>query len=156
MHKLLLIPLILFACKTSKPTSAVVSSPNNNPEKISSSSNASIAKNGTKIIGKIIKIDSTLSNDAESPCSKVPCRATVKVEQVLEYGSNTAPRFTAGEELTVNFAFTLNATTKDLFPNMTATYPGLKNNSRFIAEVQGFLQMGTDTLKYIIFGYELK
>ena len=118
-----------------------------------------IPPNHCRIIGSIVSIDETLiSSDPSNPCSKVPCRATVRIESVLGYGSAFTDPLSRGAEIVVQFTFTLSPT-KDLFPDMSREYPGLTAGSRFLSDVEA-LQMRergeNSSTKYVIYGYEVK
>jgi len=56
----------------------------------------------------------------------------------------------------MTFIFTLAPTTKDLFPNLTATYPGLKTGDTFQADVQAQLKMGEEKPSLTVMSYEVK
>ena len=95
-----------------------------------------VAPNSCRIIGTVIAIDSeTLSSGTKDPCSKVPCRATVKVDSVLGYGQGFTGPLSVGKTVAAQFKFTLSPT-KDLFPGMNLNLPGLQLNSRFRADMK--------------------
>jgi len=118
----MLIGMLLISCSSSKNKMIKKDSPNYTP--------------GTcTIIGKIISIDKTkLSKDKNSPCSKQPCWATVKINSVIGCGAG-APFIGNKDTVTVKFAFTLGETTKELFPNLEERMPGLHVNSIFEAQI---------------------
>jgi hypothetical protein len=113
---------------------------------------AQVPPNHCRIVGKILQIDSTLLPDKTSPCGKAPCRAVVKITQVLGYGSSFGNPLADGQEISAMFAFTLAPTTKDLFPNIDKRLPGLSVGSVFTADVQSLEQFGGGTA-YQIFNY---
>ena len=104
-----------------------------------------------QITGRIIEIEPVSSNGSSSgPCSKVPCTAKVKIESI-KYGAGFP--VLGSKEVKIRFAFTLSPTTKDLFPNMDETYPGLNVGDKFKA-VAGFESVvGKDQPEFFINGY---
>lgn len=118
-----------------------------------------IAPNHSRIIGTIVSIDETLlSTDPSDPYSKSPCRAVVRIDSVLGYGSAFTKPLTAGTEIPIFFKFTLSPT-KNLFPNMTQEYPGLSVNSEFLADVEAAevpIPGESSSIAYTIYGYEVK
>ena len=118
-----------------------------------------IAPNHSRIIGTIVSIDETLfSTDPSDPYSKYPCRAVVRIDSVLGYGSAFTKPLAVGTEIPIFFKFTLSPT-KDLFPNMTQEYPGLSVNSTFLADVEAaeVPEPGKrSSIVYTIYGYEVK
>jgi hypothetical protein len=106
-----------------------------------------------QITGKIILIEPTLSTaDSSDPCSKVPCIAKVKVESI-EYGAGFS--VLNNKEIRIKFEFTLSPTTKDLFPNMNESYPGLKVGDEFSA-LTGFQASINDAdPKFMVYGYSI-
>ncbi len=106
-----------------------------------------------KIVGIIIKIEPVSdSSNLNDPCSKVPCIAFVKVRSV-NYGAGF-PVLTMGKEIKIKFLFTLGKTTKDLFPNMEETYPGLKVGQEFTALVSHMEYIDETAPKFQIYSYD--
>lgn len=108
-----------------------------------------------RISGEIVEIEpiSKMAGD-NSPCSKAPCLAKVKIDGIT-YGAGF-PVINKNNNVTIKFNFTLNPTTKDLFPNMDETYPGLKVGDKFTA-LTGFENViGKDDPEFYIFGYSKK
>jgi|ERR1041385_1327776 hypothetical protein len=119
-----------------------------------------IAPGHCRIIGTIVKVDSTLlSTDRSNPCAKAPCVASIRVDSILGYGSSFPKPLSVGSVITVKFAFTLAPTTPDLFPNMAESYPGLQVNSQFLADVTSqpmSIDKQSDDVSYLIYGYKLQ
>jgi hypothetical protein len=115
-----------------------------------------IAPNHCRISGTLSTIDSTRSPDPQSPCAKVPCKAKVKVNKILGYGSGFTNPLTEGSEVEMTFAFTLAPTTKELFPNLDARYKGLKQGDTFQADVQLQQQLGDSAPSLVVMRYESK
>ena len=106
-----------------------------------------------KIIGVITKIEPVLdSPNLNDPCSKAPCIAFVKVSSAV-YGA-AFPSFSKEEEIRIKFLFTLEKTTKELFPDMEETYPGLKVGQEFTALVAHIENIDETAPKFQIHGYE--
>ena len=88
------------------------------------------------IIGEIVSIEKNQSlNNSNNICDKYPCRAVVKIDSVLGCGAG-APAIGKSDILKVKFSFTLAETTKEMFPNLEITLPGLNVNSRFKASIK--------------------
>jgi len=118
-----------------------------------------IAPNKCRILGTVVAIDSTLElTDPSDPCSKVPCRATVRIDSVLGYGQAFPEPLTKGEEVSVKFKFTLSPT-ESLFPNMTQSYPGVQLGSTILSDIEAHerpMQIEASALSFEIYGYELQ
>lgn len=83
-----------------------------------------------RIVGTVISISNALSAKAEDPCSKAPCMASIKVDEILGYGSAFTSPLSNGKEIQVQFTFTL-APSKEMSPPL----PGLAVGSRFQADL---------------------
>jgi hypothetical protein len=112
-----------------------------------------IAPGKCRIVGTIVAIDSTM--EATGPCSKAPCRAVVRVDSVLGYGSAFGNPVALQGQIPVRFAFTLAPTTKDLFPNMTDRFPGLALGSRFQTDLESAVEMKSTGGRpwYLVYDY---
>ncbi len=99
-----------------------------------------IAPGRCRIVGTVMSIDSTLEEGG--PCSEAPCRAIVRVDSVLGYGSAFGNPIAVTVQIPVRFAFTLAPTTKDLFPNMTERLPGLQVGAKFQTDLEARKEMG--------------
>lgn len=140
----LLIILLFLSCKTDKNVI--------NIQQSSDIANSSI--NGCVISGTIISIDNNLElSDSLSPCSKVPCIAKVKINQVLERGSGITTTIEDGMEINVHFVFTLSPTTDKLFPNIQKHYTGLNVNDKFKANIQQRIQLNNDSMLWYVYDY---
>lgn len=114
-----------------------------------------IAPGTAQIVGTITEIEPVENNsDVSGPCSKAPCIALVKVTSA-RYGS-AFPQLVMGKEIRIKFRFTLEKTTKELFPNMEEEYPGLKVGDEFTAIVSTITNVDETAPKFQINGYELK
>jgi hypothetical protein len=124
-------------------------------EKESTKLNKSDISPGTaEIVGTITEIEPISSNsEMAGPCSKAPCIALVKVSSA-RYGA-AFPPLVMGKEIRIKFRFTLEKTTKELFPNMEEEYPGLKVGDEFTAIVSTIVSVDDTAPKFQINGYEL-
>ncbi|MBI2618867.1 MAG: hypothetical protein HYW57_02180 [Ignavibacteriales bacterium] len=95
-----------------------------------------VPPNHCRIIGTIVSIDEMLAPDTDDPCSKAPCVATVRIDEVLGYGSGFIGMIGSGKEIKVRFQTTL-APTRDILPHLMPALPGLQSGSRFQADLRG-------------------
>ena len=113
-----------------------------------------ISPGTAEIVGTITEIEPISSNsDITGPCSKARCIALVKVSSA-RYGA-AFPPLVMGKEIRIKFRFTLEKTTKELFPNMEEEYPGLKVGDEFTAIVSTIVSVDDTAPKFQINGYEL-
>lgn len=114
-----------------------------------------ITKEFSAITGTIISIDSTkFSNDENSPCSKAPCWAKVRVNSVIGRGQG-GPFISVNDTLNVHFTFTLAETTEELIPNLDKRMPGLKINDGFEANIKAMANNNMEKL-YEVYYYTKK
>ena len=140
--------ILLISCKASKVDNKYIRGSNNEL--------SICAIDACTIKGTIITIVDEKDNyNINSPCSKVPCWALVKVNEVLSTGSRFATNITPGDEIKMFFIFTLSKTTEELFPNLDKRYPGLKNKDKFKANVACRFQPGEDDCKWVVYDYIL-
>ncbi len=113
-----------------------------------------IAPGKCRIVGTVVAIDPSL--ESGGPCSKAPCRAVVRVDSILGYGSAFGNPLALQAQIPVRFAFTLERTSKDLFPNMTDQYPGLAIGSRFQTDIESAVEMQSagGRSSYTVYGYK--
>lgn len=110
-----------------------------------------ITKEFSAIAGTIISIDSIrTSTDKNSPCSKTPCWAKVKVDNVIGIGQG-GPSVSIGDTLYTRFAFTLAETTEELIPNLDKRMPGLNITDSFEANIKSMASNNSDKLYEIYF-----
>lgn len=131
----------------------------NNDKKESESSKNKLSsttfpKTTTGIIGTVISINKEkLSQDSNSPCSKVPCWANVRVDSILGIGHG-GPLFSAGDTLKVNFVFTLLETTEDLIPNLDRRLPGLDIGEKFRANIRALVNQNYNKEKLELYSID--
>jgi len=103
----------------------------------------SLSKNELKIprgslfiSGTILSIEKDkLSKDLNSPCSKVPCWALIKVDSIFGSGKQS-PSLQLNDSVKVHFIFTLSKTTDDLIPNLSRKLPGLNESDKFKGNIK--------------------
>jgi len=135
-----IVSILLMSCSTPKENKTLIES--------------KIPPGHAKVVGIITKIEPVAeSSNLNDPCSKAPCIALVKVTSAV-YGA-AFPSFTKDEEIRIKFLFTLEQTTKELFPNMEETYPGLRVGQEFTALVAHIDNIGETVPKFQIHSYEL-
>ena len=135
-----IVSILLMSCSTPKENKTLIES--------------KIPPGHAKVVGIITEIEPVSdSSNLNDPCSKAHCIALVKVTSAV-YGA-AFPSFTKDEEIRIKFLFTLEKTTKELFPNMEETYPGLKAGQEFTALVAHIENIDETVPKFQIHSYEL-
>ena len=98
---------------------------------------------------EILPIDK--SQNEKDPCSNAPCKAKVKIENIT-YGPGF-PTLT-DNSIILKFNLTLSPTTKEMFPNLDESYPGLNVGDKFTA-IAGFVMvMGKEQPEFYVDGYK--
>jgi len=93
--------------------------------------------NTCRVRSTIVAIDTSFTDASSSdPCAKFPCKATVRIDEVIGYGSAFDRTLSAGQTVAVTFAYTL-VSTRLTYPDMKPGLPGLEVGSSFIADVEG-------------------
>lgn len=109
-----------------------------------------------RIIGTIKEIDSTrFLDNPKAPCGKYPCYATIVIDSILGYGSGFSSKVSRGQEIEVNFKFTL-ISSDITAPELQLGLPGLQKNNQFIADLEALPIIGEGKVEYTIYRYELK
>ncbi len=129
---------------------------NNGDVQTTSAQSNKIPPGQCRIAGTIISVDSTLDKySSKDPCSIHPCKAVVRVDSIIGYGSSFPP-LKQGSSIKMYFYFTLGPTTKDLFPNLNSFYPGLNTGDSFTGNISVRLTLNSnDKLKqYAIYDYK--
>ncbi len=112
-----------------------------------------IPPGNAQITGEVISIEPKLSEgDSSGPCSKAPCIAKVKIESI-QYGAGFP--VLNNKEIRVKFKFTLSPTSKELFPNMEESYPGLNVGDKFSAMVGSQASVNNAEPEFFVYGYSL-
>jgi hypothetical protein len=123
------------------------------PKENNTTAESKIPPGHAKIVGVITEIEPISEGpNLSDPCSKAPCTALVKVSSAL-YGASF-PQLAMNKEVRVKFLFTLEKTTKKLFPNMKEEYPGLKVGQEFTALVAHVENIDETAPIFQIHGYE--
>ncbi|MBX2992956.1 MAG: hypothetical protein KF749_17530 [Bacteroidetes bacterium] len=115
-----------------------------------------VPPNHARILGEIVEIESATFDppDVESPCSKAPCVAKVRVISVMTAGMGFPQPFLEGTTYRMKFAYTLNPT-ETILPDMQPSLPGLHAGLRFKADIAGYETLEGDIQpRYTVFSYE--
>jgi hypothetical protein len=119
----------------------------------------SVPPNSCRVIATVVSIDQvSRSPNPTDPCSKAPCRASLRIGQVLGYGVAFPVALTEGEIIPVNFAFTT-APTREVMPHMTESFPGVQIGTRLeanLVSVETLKDGSGDSRVYVIYRYSLK
>ncbi len=108
------------------------------------------------IAGTVISVDSTLDKySSKDPCSINPCKAVVRVDSIIGYGSSFPP-LQKRTSIDLYFYFTLGPTDKNLFPNLKEFYPGLKTGDTFTGNiiVRHTMNSNSKLKQFAIYGYQ--
>lgn len=133
------VSILFMSCSTPKENKSLIES--------------KIPPGHAKIVGIIIEIEPVSDNSyLNDPCSKTPCIAVVKVSSAV-YGA-AFPSFSKDDEIRIKFLFTLEKTTKELFPNMEEPYPGLTVGQEFTALVSHMEYIDETVPKFQIYSYD--
>jgi hypothetical protein len=112
-----------------------------------------------RIVATVVGIDSSVrTEDLTGPCAKAPCRTRIRVEDVLGYGSAFPRPLAKGDVVSARFMFTV-APTKDLFPSMTQSYPGVSIGSKIVTDIQAIQQIGDNAevdAMFLVYAYSIK
>jgi len=108
-----------------------------------------------RIIGTVVAVDSALSEVEGDPCAEAPCVATVRIVEVVGFGSGFTGTVGNGSEIKVRFRYTL-AETSRLFPEMSPVLPGLQKGSTFVADVALAGTLMAESEQFVIEKYELR
>ncbi|MEO8166776.1 MAG: hypothetical protein ABI623_00925 [bacterium] len=147
---------LLFGCGASKQDSGRAEEIQAAKERMTMDPGPTIPPGNCKVSATIVSISSTMKGSSEQdPCGTAPCIATVRIDNVLGYGSAFPKTFSAGETITMKFANTLLPTEKN-YPNVKPALPGLSVGSKFMALVNGQMMMGQTEPVYMVYGYEKK
>ena len=123
-------------CNAGKETA--VEPPKETPPQLTPAADLPHANEGTLIRGTVVGIfPPTDQYESRNPCGEVPCRATVRVDEVVREGNGPASRLKEGEEVPMLFRFSLAPSNTGLFPQLRVDYPGLTEQNRFEAVVDG-------------------
>ena len=110
-----------------------------------------IPPSAARIEGEIISIE-PVNSEYTGPCGKYPCVANVKLESI-EYGA-AFPVLNVGKEFKMKFDYTLVKTTKEMFPDLKESYPGLEVGDKFTAIVSHSINMkGSNQPEFEISSY---
>ncbi len=106
-----------------------------------------------QITGRIIEIEPTqIMVILPVPVLKHRVWQRLKLNQ-YEYGAGFP--VLSSKEVKIRFAFTLSPTTKDLFPNMDESYPGLRVGDDFSALAASGESMNSSGEQFTVYGYSI-
>lgn len=115
--------------------------------------NLTIDPNNSIIEGKIIEILPSKKNKSRRLCHRFPCKAIVKINEIVGYGSSFPVIFSKGMEIKVFFAHSLEPSQKVL-PNLKYDLPGLIKGAKFKAKIEAIEKLG-GSIKYSVYYYEV-
>jgi len=96
-----------------------------------------------RIHGQILSVIKSKEKDSTSICAKHPCKAKVRIIGISACGQGVSWILNQGDEVEMDFAYTLHNTSK-ILPAMKAQYPGLKKGDEFTAPAMYHLKPGTN------------
>lgn len=96
------------------------------------------AEQGTLVRAKVLEILPPLAQyEARTPCGETSCQVMALIEEVVRRGDDPASLLTAGNEVRMQFSYTLKPADAGYFPMLNVAYPGLEINDRFEAVLEG-------------------
>lgn len=98
------------------------------------------------------------SSKANDPCSKAPCGASLRIDEVIGYGSAFPTPLAIGDVVEAHFAFTTGPT-KSILPELTQAFPGVEKGTRLTADLRAdAARRGSEEgkQKFTIFGYQVR
>lgn len=93
-----------------------------------------VAPNNCRIKGTVVNILDLI--ESSGPCSLHPCTANVRINNVIETGFSFNSPIIKNDTINVKFEFTLSKTSKELFPTLEISFPGLKVGDIFIGDIE--------------------
>ena len=90
-------------------------------------------------------------SEARNPCSEVSCQALVRIDKIVKAGNGPASLLEEGQEVSMQFVYSLSPASEGLFPGLSIDYPGLKGGDRFEAAVEG--RPGGQPYHYVVDHY---
>ena len=144
----------LVGCRASKENTRETSS---TVQRMPAQPGPGISPGHCRIVGTVTAIEQQKTGNPDDACSKAPCIASVRVEEVLGYGSGFTDILGTGKEIRVKFRYTL-APTSELFPQMAPPLPGLEVGAKFQTDLLtlGPSMAGRDESGYIVELYQRK
>ncbi len=117
---------------------------------------ASIPPGHIRISGTVVQVMAPDTAQASGVCARYACRAQVRVDSVLGYGSGVTVTLSAGETVSVYFPFTLEPT-RQVRPELQVDLPGLQLGDRFRADlaVQG-PGPGGGEVTFVVYHYHVQ
>ena len=93
-----------------------------------------VAPNSCRINGTVVNIENI--TETSGPCALSPCVAKIKINNVIKTGSSFRTPLIKGDTIKIKFEFTLSETSKELFPTLEKSYPGLQVRDKFIGDIE--------------------
>ena len=161
--------LMMMNCKSQQPITTTVptekvadskatKSENKKQNQLITISEQNITPNHARVIATVVSINPMLMpGDTSSPCSKAPCKARLRINEVMGYGAGFGNPLSSRDTIYVNFMFTTHATTMDLFPVLNEYYPGVKVGDRIQTDLESRLGFGGEgSVSYFVYGYKVR
>jgi len=118
-----------------------------------------VPPNHCRVTATVLSIDPNVqSSKADDPCAKAPCGASLRIDEVIGYGSAFSSPLAAGDVVEVHFAFSTGPT-KTILPELSRPFPGVEKGTRLTADLQGEItRRGSEEekKKFTIFGYQVR
>jgi hypothetical protein len=102
-----------------------------------------IAPSQARAVLQVVKVFTELETTGNGPCSKAPCKAEVKIMQVIGYGSGFTQTLAEGQQVQAYFPMTVQA---------VDGRPGVTVGKKITAELQNSIG---DTDRLVVFSYTL-
>lgn len=112
-----------------------------------------------RVTATVVSIDPTLSSSkANDPCAQAPCSATLRIDEVIGYGSAFSTPLATGDIVIAHFAFTTRPT-KAILPELNQPFPGVEKGTTLTADLRAEAVKGGGEnagRKFTIFGYQVR
>jgi hypothetical protein len=96
-----------------------------------------IPPNTCRVHATVVSVESTLVGGSPAdPCSRFPCRANVRIDEVLGFGPAFTDPLVAGQTVSLLFTQTL-APSRIVAPAVRPELPGLTAGDAFTADISG-------------------
>lgn len=127
-----------------------------NIEQNETSLSETVSPGSCRIVGTIISIEDF--QDSDGPCSIQPCLATVQIDYVLKRGMGFTSTISKKSVIQLKFEYTLQPTTKEIFPKLNNAFPGLQLGDKFSGDIEEIAMIKIEATKttniYRIYNYD--
>ncbi|MEN8120375.1 MAG: hypothetical protein ABFS35_08510 [Bacteroidota bacterium] len=120
---------------------------------VNKQANQTIEPNNCIVKAEIIEIQPVKKNKLRRLCHRFPCKAIVKINEIVGYGSSFPVIFSKGTEIKVYFAHSLKPS-KKVLPNLKYDLPGLLIGDKFKAKIEAIEKLG-GSIKFLVYYYEV-